>query len=158
MKSISTIFDVALRKMKERNFPCIYVAIDIHGTILKPTRLTHVVSDGSETALSLKDDVIGSFYPCAVNCLKALSDSSQFKLILWTSGKQDAIDIVVALLEHHHINFDFVNENPDFKGNSYADFSKKFCFDILLDDKAGFDGENDWIELWEWLNKSGLRA
>ena len=33
-------------------------------------------------------------------------------------------------------------------------FEKKFYFNILLDDKAGFDPETDWSVIKEYLNKN----
>jgi len=53
------------------------------------------------------------------------------------------------------INFDFVNKNPSENNTSYADFSKKFYFNILLDDKAFFE-PSDWVEISEWIKTREL--
>ena len=43
-------------------------------------------------------------------------------------------------------------ENPEIESNRYANFTKKFYYDILLDDKAGFE-PNDWFEIYNFLSK-----
>ena len=53
------------------------------------------------------------------------------------------------------IEFDYINENPECKDTALCSFAQKFFFDILLEDKAGFVGETDWIEIQDALIRMG---
>lgn len=130
--------DNAFKKMKERNWDCIYLAIDVHGTILKPTH---------------KKDVHFEFYTGAEDALKYLSTRDDLKLIIYTSSHKAYIESLIEFFLEHHIYFDFVNENPEVESNVISDFDDKFHFDILLDDKAGFNGDTDWKPLIEAIEK-----
>jgi hypothetical protein len=66
------------------------------------------------------------------------------KLILWTSSHRPVIDNALEFLRKKGIFFDYVNENPDIDNDKLCDFSDKFYFDVLLDDKAGFYPARDW--------------
>jgi hypothetical protein len=70
------------------------------------------------------------------------------------------MDIVNWLQEKHSIIMDHIGTNPECESNDLCDFTNKLYFDILLEDKAGFDGMHDWqkikdtlIELGEWEKK-----
>lgn len=164
MKTITDLFKQALAKHYERNYPYFYIAVDLHGTIFVPDKLTMFTwGDGSSKPSEIKFERIlkEKIYPNAIECLKYFCldrsiDDVDYRLILWTSGKGDELLENLKLLEDNGIYFQYINENPDFKGNSYADFSKKFCFDILLDDKAGFDPEHDWTELLRFLKTTNI--
>ena len=157
MKTITKIFEDAFKKRNERVYPYLYVAIDLHGTILTPDKCTLFQSaDGADKpsecqcSIGVKDSAP---YLYAYETLKLISrEFPWIKLILWTSTKEaDAAKYVLDLFATEGIKFWSINENPDFKGNAYADFSKKFCFDIVLDDKGGFDPNRDWFELFNSL-------
>jgi hypothetical protein len=60
---------------------------------------------------------------------------------------------VVEWLKSYNIHIKYVNENPLEKDTEYASFVKKPYFSIVLDDKAGFDPNHDWNELWIWCDK-----
>ena len=158
MKTITQIFEAALAKQQKRKFPVVYVAIDVHGTIMRPDKATTITPDGlyPETEWQQRIEKKDKFYPNALSCLNKLSNLPNFKLILWTSTK--ALDDVFAEFGSKSIHIYAINSNPDFEGNSYADFSKKFCFDILLDDKAGFDPMTDWAELEKWLETVYIKS
>lgn len=161
MKSISKVFEQALLRRLDRGYPNLYVAVDLHGTILIPTRETKFFyADGGDTPREQWYSCNGGLkaekpYLYAFETLKLITRKYPYiKLILWTSGKPEkANQFVLDLLVNEGIRFWYINENPDFPGNEYADFSKKFCFDILLDDKAGFDPKIDWLELYNFLEK-----
>ena len=157
MKTITKIFEDAFKKRNERGYPYLYVAIDLHGTILTPDKCTLFQSaDGADKpsecqcSIGVKDSAP---YLYAYETLKLISHEFPWiKLILWTSTKEaDAAKYVLDLFATEGIKFWSINENPDFKGNAYADFSKKFCFDVVLDDKGGFDPNRDWFELFNSL-------
>lgn len=107
----------------------LYVAIDLHGTIVKP---------GHEHF---------DFYPHAIEVLKWFNNRSDFKVILWTSSHDGEIKSFLAECSRIGIRVDFINENPIEPDSALACFDKKFYFNILLDDKAGFVGETDWLKI-----------
>ena len=123
----------------ERNWHTIYFAVDLHGTIIKPGH----------------DKV--EFYPDAISVVKWINKRPDCKIILWTSSHQSEISNFLYECQKNEIHFDFINENPLEGDSEKACFDKKFYFNILLDDKAGFNAETDWalikqtlIELGEW--------
>jgi hypothetical protein len=61
-------------------------------------------------------------------------------------------------LASHGIHVDHYNCNPDEKNTPYADFSLKPYFNILIDDKAGFDPNTDWDGIRKTLIRIGLWA
>ena len=157
MKDIKEVFEKAIQKAKERNFKYLYIAVDVHGTIFKSSRKTRQIwsknPNPSELIAKVRSVKEFDFLPYAEEALKLLSDHPRIKLILWTST-QNAWELVFEL-KQHGIKIDYLNSNPDFQFNSYADFTRKFCFDVLLDDKAGFDPEVDWKEILS-VDLSGL--
>lgn len=159
MKTIQELFSEAFHRRLERGYSNLYIAIDLHGTIINSTQQTKFEwQDGgdnpSESIYSIgvqKEEP----YIFAFMTLKLITEKFPFiKLILWTSAKSDKINAFVdEVLKKEGIKFSYVNENPDFFGNLYADFSKKFCFDILIDDKAGFDPQTDWFHIYNFLKE-----
>lgn len=133
---MSNTFNVerAFKMKAERGWDTIYVAIDLHATIIQPYR------DRIE------------FYPGAIEVLNWFNARKDFKIILWTSSHVADVAIFRQLAEKEHgIKFDYVNENPLERNSKLACFDEKFYFNILLDDKAGFDGETDWLRIKEAL-------
>ena len=161
MKTITKIFEDALKKNKDGGYDTLYVAVDVHGTIFKPTRRTVMMaSDGAngrfEVVCKVGRGNEFDFYWFAKETLIYLSSKKNVKLILMTSAINQAE--IVKKLESFGIKIYAINHNPDFAHNSstqeiYADFTVKFYFDILLDDKAGFEPEHDWEELYKFLQK-----
>ena len=154
MKNIREIFEDTLTKNHECGYDTLYVALDVHGTIFKPSKKTMLeYGDGAEKPsevvynIGVRDEF--EFYPDAEECLQILSANPKVKLLLWTSTYWQANTL--RLLKEHGIEIYAINGNRDFSHSKYADFSTKFFFDILLDDKAGFDAEHDWTELLKLL-------
>lgn len=125
----------AYRKMQVREWDKIYVAVDWHDTICRSNYDQNGAFD---------------FIDGAIEGLKALSDCKETNLILYTSSFSHVVDQFLLICERDHgIKFDAFNENPEVPNTEYGDFRDKFFFDILLDDKAGFDPETDWdIVIW----------
>lgn len=124
-------------------WPNMYWAIDLHDVIIPGTYTKN--NDNRE------------FYPHAKEVLKWLSNRKDMRIILFTSSHEDSITDIDSWLLKNHIAFDYFNSNPECANNALCDFSKKFYFDILLEDKAGFDGMEDWlvvkntlIDIGEW--------
>ncbi|KKN04190.1 hypothetical protein LCGC14_1099810, partial [marine sediment metagenome] len=84
-----------------------------------------------------------------------LSDREDIRLILYTSSYPDQRQNYIDQLAELGIEFDYINENPEIR--SYEDFGyyeEKPYFDVYLDDKAGFDPEDEWVEIYEFLKEN----
>jgi hypothetical protein len=131
---ISKAIVTAYQEKIKRNWDTLYVAIDLHGTIIERYTDEKVVP-----------------YKNAVDVLIELSRMSDITLILYTSTYYSCLRNFYILCESFDINFKFLNENPECENTLIADFSKKFYFNVLIDDKAGFDPNNDWIVVLETI-------
>jgi hypothetical protein len=123
----------------KRGWDKTYWAIDIHGTIIKPNYEA--------------GNIPKNFYPYSLECLRLLSDREDVCLILYTCSHPHEIEEYLELFRKERINFKFVNENPEVKTeeNGYGCYNRKFYFNVLFEDKAGFDPEEDWEEIFEYL-------
>lgn len=143
-KHIVEIIDEAMAKKVMRKWKKLYWAIDLHNTILPSSRTkgTHDILD---------------IYPGCLLTLKELTRAPEHCPILFTSTyPTDLQPFLKTLDEEFGIEFDYVNENPECFDSPYADFSNKFYYDILLDDKAGFDPHHDWNHISMWLSNERL--
>ena len=140
------VFNIAntYRVKKERGWDRLYWAIDLHDTIFKGKY------DSFQTV---------ELYPGAAEVLKFLTDREDHILIAYTSTD---IGTYLRISDHlqfwHGIRFNYLNQNPEYEKTDYADFSIKFYYNILLEDKAGFEGEKDWflvkqelINVGDWI-------
>jgi hypothetical protein len=127
------IFNIenAFKKKKEKGWDTLYWVIDLHDTIIK----------GRYTEMNENPE----FYPYAKTVLQNLSHRTDTKLILWTSSHNKSIDDILLWFESQLIHFDFINDNLECKSDNIKNFARKFYFNVLLDDKAGFNGEVDWL-------------
>lgn len=123
---------------KERNWDKIYWAIDIHGTILVPDYKSVVDSDQNF-----------EFYPMAKECLQKLTQSPD-SLILYTCSWHGEIEVYKEFFAKHGIVFDHVNCNPEVGNTRYGYYEDKPYFNVLLDDKAGFEPEM-WVDMFKIL-------
>lgn len=130
--SIIKAFKNALKKKNERGWEKIYVFVDIHETILKPT---YKIRGEKE------------FYRHAKEALQLMSDSDNVSLGLYTCSYPDEIQEYLEFFKENNIIFEHVNENLEVDNDAYGYFEDKPYFNVLLDDKAGFDAEEDWIKL-----------
>ena len=132
-------FEQAFKRSKEKNWDYIYVLVDIHGTIFKP---------------SYYDIEKYEYYPYAKTTLQLLTVNPKIKLILWTSSYTNVINQYLHVMEKDYIKFDFINRNDDVKDTDIQYFGDKLYFNVGLDDKFGFDPENDWEEILSYFGKS----
>lgn len=123
----------------KRNWDKTYWAVDIHGTIIEPNYEA--------------GNIPKKFYPYSLECLRLLSDRSDVCLILYTCSHQHEIEEYLELFRKEGINFVYVNENPEVKTESdgYGCYDRKFYFNVLIEDKAGFDPNEDWENIYEYL-------
>lgn len=130
MLSIFALFTKTQNIAVSKNWDKVYVAVDVHETILE--------SDYTSDSKTFK------YYPNALDALKMLSDDPFYELILWTSCTDERGEEYIKDFEKYGIDFEYFNANPEVPNTAYADFSRKFYFNILLDDKAGFNPTEDW--------------
>lgn len=124
-KAITKAFEVA----RKRNWDRTYWAIDLHDSVLRSTY--------TETAAT-------EFYEGAIETLQLLTARKDVVLIMYTSSHKRDVQFYLELFRNLGIDFAYVNENPEVKNTEYADFERKMYFNVLVDDKAGFDPNTDW--------------
>ena len=76
--SIIRKFINIFHKTRRLGYLQIYVAVDIHETVLKPTWSIYEYFD---------------YYPNAVDSLRLMSDSDRFRLILWSSCSTEKLNL-----------------------------------------------------------------
>lgn len=138
MKHVKKVFADKIK----RKWSKIYIAIDLHDTII-------------EGKYNLNNDG-ANFFPNSIEVLRNLSNRSDICLILWTSSHIDPIRDVLTIMETHGVKFNYVNENPECPNTELCDFGGKFYFNLVLDDKAGWDGSTDWYLFEETLRDVGV--
>lgn len=120
----------AFKNQKERGWDRIYYFFDIHETILYP--------DYNNTD-PLK------FYPHAKEVLQHLSKREDISINLYTCSYPDEIKRYLKFFEENGIVFEYANKNPEAKNTKYGYYEEKPYYNVLFEDKAGFDPEKDWI-------------
>jgi len=134
LDAITRMFDRAF----EKEWYETYWAFDLHGTIVKPT-------------YNSKGDT--EYYPYALDVLRILTKRPDIKLILWTSSFPEEIKDFLKEFELDKIHFDAVNENPGIssKAGNFGYYEQKFYFNVLFDDKAGFNPNVEWKQVYDYL-------
>jgi hypothetical protein len=139
------IFNIrrAFEQKREKGWKKLYWCVDLHDVVIEGKY--NKFNEGA------------AIFPHAKEFFQWANKRKDMILILWTSSYEEALDKTLLRLGEEGILFHFVNANPLEKNNSLCDFNKKFYFNILLDDKAGFDGATDWgliinelKEIGEW--------
>ena len=131
--------------MINRNWDKTYWVFDIHGTILKPNYEY--------------GNIPKEFYPLAKETLQMISEMKDVVMILYTCSHPHEIEQYIEYFEENNIHFDYINENPDITTNleGYGNYDKKPYMNVLFEDKAGFNGDTDWEDVFYFLNaKKGL--
>jgi hypothetical protein len=129
-----------LRSARAKGWARTYWAFDIHGTMLHPTFQSGVLST--------------VFYPYVKEVMQLLCKRDDIVLILYTCSYPHEIVEYLKCFEDHGIHFNYVNENPDICAGAYGHYDRKFYFNILFEDKAGFDPLTDWKLVYELLSTS----
>lgn len=136
MNRIVAQLDKQLGLMNKKGWGEIYIGVDIHETVLKPT-WSHTLSD--------------EFYDDAKEVLQMMSEMSEFRMILWSCSLPHLNKQYSEFFKGHNISFDYINENPECKSTEYADFETKLYFSVGFDDKFGFIPAEDWPALKIYL-------
>jgi len=136
MNRIVKTFEKAYVTAKRKSWDRLYVAVDLHETALKPT---------------WQKEISKEYYPFAKEVLQVLSDRKDICLILWSCSLPELNKEYFEFFKQDGINFDYINENPEVGSTEYADFETKLYFSLGLDDKFGFDPDEDWEPLFNYL-------
>lgn len=119
----------------ELRYEKIYIAVDIHGTILEPSW------DKTENFTYL-----GS----SKEALQGLSAREDTVLIIWSSSYPEKLKMYQEKFKEDGIDFKYLNQNPEVESGRISCFETKPYYDILLDDKAGFEW-TEWKDILNWL-------
>lgn len=117
----------------EKNWDTIYWMIDVHGTIIPNN--WHKEADFAFIRMECRE------------VLRWISKRKDQRLILWTSSYKDEVSKLIGWLGTEGVHVDYVDENPEEDNTTYADFSRKPYFNILIDDKAGFNPNFEWSDI-----------
>lgn len=109
----------------------LYIAVDIHDTIIYGNYNTDVLPT--------------EFCPNAKEVLQYLSKRKDVVMFLYTCSWPVEVEKYQQLFKEYDIDFKYVNENPEVMNNRLGYYSQKPYFNILLDDKANFMPETDWL-------------
>jgi hypothetical protein len=128
----------AYQTMADRNWNTIYWAIDLHGTCLK--------SNYKSTDFEFVNQE-------CIDALRFISSLPETSIIIWSSCHDRDIDKVWTMFKEHGIIPHYFNENTAVENTATGNFSSKFYFSVLLDDKAGFNPETDWMLVKEQVEE-----
>jgi len=81
-------------------------------------------------------------------------------MVLFTSSYPDEIKFYLNILEKDNIHFKYVNENPEIseaKG-SFGCYDTKKYYNVLIDDKCGFDPILDWKPIYDYFVNSDYKS
>ena len=138
MNRIVEIFKKAFKVANQRKFDRIFVGVDIHETVLKPT-----------WSITLSTE----YYEYAKEVLQMLSKRKEMCLILWSCTLPEYNKQYAEYFKESDINFNYINENPECPSTSFANFDLKLYFSVGLDDKFGFLPEEDWKALYDFFKE-----
>lgn len=131
-RAIEKCFDRA----REKGWNKTFWAVDIHETIIK----SNYDEPGIPTV----------WYPFAKEAMQLMSKREDIELILYTCSWQNEIEEYLKMFKEEGINFKWVNANPDVKNTAYGCYEFKPYFNVLFEDKSGFD-PLEWPYIIEML-------
>lgn len=137
---ITEAITTAYKMLKARGWNKMYWAFDVHGTIIKPNWK--------------KGNIPTEFYPHAVEALQMISIRTEIVTMLYTCSLPEEIPLYKQLFEGKDIRMDYVNKNPEVPSQGYGYYDKKPYFNVLFEDKAGFNPNRDWVKVIDILNQN----
>lgn len=130
-------FEAAFNRAKEKNWDYIVVLVDIHDTIFKGT-------------YSKEENY--EYLGKAKEALQLMSARKDIKIILWSSTFNKAKYLL--RLYKDNIIVDAFNKNIDgIENTEIACFDEKPFFNIGIDNAFGFDPEQDWNHIYNYLSQ-----
>lgn len=116
-----------------------YWAFDLHGSIVIPNYET--------------GNIPTEMYPYAEEVLKMLSNRNDIVMFLYTCSHPHEQIQYMDFFRGRGIDFKYVNKNPEVKTQQtgYGYYKDKPYFNILIEDKAGFDPETDWLAIKQYM-------
>ena len=101
------------------------------------------------------------FYPFAKEALQKISKRKDIKMIIWTCSYPQEIEKYLEFFKKNGINFEHINSNPGISSNmgNFGYYEQKFYFNVLFEDKAGFDPLRDWkpvLDQMEYYEKEKI--
>ena len=133
--------DNAYALHKRRGWERMYWAFDIHGTMIKPNWE--------------RGNIPTEFYPHAIEALQLISARKEIVTMVYTCSLPEEIPLYMALFEEQGIRMNYVNENPEVPNQGYGFYDKKPYFNVLFEDKAGFNPDRDWALIIEKMKSLG---
>lgn len=131
-----TCFDRAFEAMERKGWDNITVAVDLHDTVFKST---------------YSEEVSEEFYPYAKETLQLMSEHPQIKMYMFTCTPSKIRRKYRKFLLENNIVMSThpkdVMNSMRIKENAFQAYDTKPYYNVLLDDKAGFDPDQDWIFL-----------
>jgi len=121
---------------KQRNWTTVYWAIGLHGVCLNSN-----YDNGNYSFIN--EDVLEG--------LRAISNQKDSKIIIWSSWHEFEQPDIIKFFNMYGIRVDYFNKNPEIGNTKTGNFDSKFYFSILLDDKAGFNPDTDWVKIKNYL-------
>lgn len=131
---------------KEKNWYETYWAFDIHGTVSIPDYRKGIKKD-----LSDRSEIV--YYPFAKETLQLFTKRDDIIMIMFTSSYPPELEYYVKKFKKDGIEFKYINENPevsDSKG-AFGYYEKKMYFNVLFEDKAGFNPLTDWKHVYDYM-------
>jgi hypothetical protein len=130
--SILKAIENQFKRMEERRWDKIYYFFDLHETVLYPDY---------DNKHPLK------MYPHAKEVLQHLSKRKDISISIYTCSYPIEIDKYIKFFKKNKIEFEYINKNPDVDNTTYGFYDDKPYFNVLFEDKAGFDAEEDWVKV-----------
>lgn len=136
--SIIKAIDKSFKIAKERKWDYTYWFFDLHETVIYP--------DYGDTKQKLQ------FYPHAKDVLQYLSNRNDIRMGIFTCSYPDEIKKYLKFFRKNKIHFDFVNnKNDDVADTAYGYYRDKPYYNVLFEDKSGFDANEDWWKIKEYF-------
>lgn len=140
---ITKAIERAYKTARLKNWDKIYWAIDLHETCL-------VSSYGKGSYRFINQQ--------AANTLLYLSQRPETVIILWSSVHADEEPEIIKFFADYEIRVHYFNHNPEVENTAVGNFDTKFYFNVLVDDKAGFDYRTDWVAIRELFELAEVQS
>jgi hypothetical protein len=123
-----------------------YWLFDVHGVISRPDYR--------------KETKEINYYPYAKETLQFITKNRpDIIMIMFTSSYPEEIKIYTDIFKKDEIHFKYVNENPEISDSKgcFGYYHQKPYYNVLFEDKSGFNPELDWKPIYEYFIKSSYK-